>query len=768
MKNRRVLGILVAGLMAIPAIQAQTTDYGFQRDKMVLVFDSAGLALSKAWNGGMNACHFNEIDIDFDGHKDLVVFDKTGDKISCYRNEGISDSVAYTLRPEWEHLFPAITGWLQLKDYSCDGKEDLFAYTPAGIQVWKNVSDTVLKFKLVTPLLNSWQGSGFSNIGLTYVDYPGIDDLDNDGDLDMLVFFGLGAYVQMHRNNSVEVSGNCDSLLFERTYNCWGDFAESATNNDLFLDVTCPWKKWEKVAMSEQRGDAKHTGSTMLLYDMNNDGLKDLVLGDVDFMNLILLHNGGTQDSAHIISFDTLFPSESLPVNLTSFPVASMPDVNNDGLNDLLVSAFDPNPLIPQSHNCIWYYQNTGTAVAPNFTFRTPAFLQQEMIDVGSGAYPVLFDADADGLDDLIVANYGYLDSTYYDFGYLKSVFRSKLALFRNTGTINAPQFSLQSRDYANLEQMGYRALLPAFADMDGDGDKDMICGEALGTLLYFQNAAGPGNPSVFAAPLTVWQGIDVGDNAAPAVEDLDGDGLKDLVIGKKNGMLSWYRNTGSSSVPVFVLENDSLGGVNTCNYQYSYSGYATPTFFRASDGTLRLAVGSEGGMIFYYKDIEANLYGTFTALDSVFLEKGMDSAVRAMNDGMRSAVCIKDWDNDGRPEALLGNFRGGLSYFRGIGPLPFNSLEEEASVKDGDAYIVYPNPCYGNLNILNTRTRSLQPIRVAVYDIHGKCVKEEILQSLPEARINLDDCTPGIYFYRLRQGDEQQSGKIVVIGRTN
>lgn len=757
-------GLLTLLLLVNVVALGQTTDYGFMRDNTIPVYDSAGLFLPKAWNGGMNACHFNEMDIDFDGNNDLVVFDKTGDRISCYRNEGWPDSVAYTLMPEWEHFFPAITGWIQLKDYNCDGREDLFGYTPAGIQVWQNTSDTILKFKLITPLLNSWQGSGYSNIGLTYVDYPGISDIDGDGDLDILVFFGLGAYVQMHRNMSMEVTGTCDSLLFERTFNCWGDFAESASNNELYLDITCPWKKWEQLNENTAKSDAKHTGSTMLLLDINNDNRQDLVLGDVDFLNLILLENGGTQDSAHMIAFDTLFPSGSTPVQLVSFPVASMVDLNNDLRDDLLVSPFDPNPLIPQSHNSIWYYENQGTITVPQFTFQKPSFFQDEMIEVGSGAYPVLFDADADGLEDLIVANYGYLDSNYYEFGYLKSVFNSKLAIFKNTGTAGAPAFSLQSRDYAQTGQLGYRALFPAFADMDNDGDRDMICGEAMGTLLYFQNTASAGAPAVFAAPVATWQGIDVGDYAAPAVEDIDGDGLLDLIIGKKNGMLSWYRNTGTLTAPVFVLENDSLGGVNVCDYQYSYSGYATPAFFRGNDALLRLAVGSENGKIYYYKGIEASLNGDFIAIDTVLMEKGQDSTVRAINDGIRSAVCVKDWDNDGRPELILGNFRGGLAFFRGRGPLPFNGVEETADGIMDDRFTVFPNPAREFVNIVGRDADAAEDLLISLYDISGRCVKSEILPARPVCRMRVDDLKPGMYFYQLQQGVNRQSGKVILL----
>lgn len=739
---------------------AQTSDYGFEHEYAVIVQDSDSSVLPKAWEGGMNACHFNQVDIDLDGNKDLVVFDKTGDKISCYRNSGLP-GMNYTYMPEWEHLFPPASGWIQLRDFNCDGKEDFFAYAPAGIQVWKNVSDTLLKFQLMTMLLNSWQGSGFSNIGLTYVDYPAIEDIDGDGDLDILVFFGLGSYVQMHRNNSMELTGHCDSLIYQRAFNCWGDFAENASDNQITLNLDCPWKAWETDILNHQKDEAKHTGSTMLLLDINGDSVKDLVLGDVDYLNLILLHNSGTRDTAHMASTDTLFPSETRPVNIVSFPVASYLDLDNDSLKELLVAPFDPSPNLPQSHNNIWLYENTGTAQIPEFSFTSESFLQSEMIDVGTGAYPVLFDADADGLTDLMVADYGYLDSTYYEFGFLKAIFKSKLAWYKNTGSAALPQFKLMTRDYATLSQYGMQGLIPAFGDLDGDGDEDMVCGETTGKLLYFENTAGAGNPAFFAAPVLNWQGVDVGDNSAPSILDLDADGLLDLVIGKKNGMLSWYRNTGTVNDAVLTLADDSLGKVNVADYNYSYDGYSTPCFFRDSAGLLKLAVGSESGRIFYYKDIETNISGTFTSTDSVLVFKGYDGQVRAIDDGYRTALCIRDWDQDLKPDLITGNYRGGLCYYKGTAALPFNGTADQEKPAGPGLFVVYPNPCSDHLFVRSLAQDASQPAVFGLFDLQGRNLMERSLER--DTRIDLTGLDPGIYLYRISGREVTQSGKIII-----
>ena len=82
--------------------------------------------LKYPWAGGLNSCQFGKIDIDLDGIKDLVIFDRQGSRILPFINDGIPDSVSYTFHPELASLFPALHDWVYFYDYDCDGKEDIF------------------------------------------------------------------------------------------------------------------------------------------------------------------------------------------------------------------------------------------------------------------------------------------------------------------------------------------------------------------------------------------------------------------------------------------------------------------------------------------------------------------------------------------------------------------------------------------------------------------------------------------------------------------
>ena len=717
------------------------------------VFSSSRQIYDFPWAGGMNSCQFGQVDLDLNGVADLVVFDRIGDRIMPFLAVSSGNSSRYRFAPEYAGLFPELTQWAVFEDYNLDGKTDIFTYSPgfAGMKVFKNVSEDQLEFKTeVYPYLKSFQGGGYVNILVTYADYPAITDLDGDGDLDILTFYGLGAFVEKHRNMSMEKYGTADSLDYVKVESCWGYFAESEETNEIALDTCLRCTGAGRQGGGEAGGDERHTGSTFRILDLNADALPDLLLGDVDYPNVVALYNGGTIDTARMISYDWQYPAGDQTVDLFSMPAAFYMDVDFDGVKDLLVSPFDPNPFLPENFQSTLFYHNDGTNDQPQFYLYTSSFLQDEMLDFGAGAYPVFVDIDQDGLTDLFVGNYGYYDTSYYDENLiLHTLQTSQLAWLKNTGTAQLPAFTLADRDFAGTSELRLIGLTPAFGDLDGDGNADLLLGSENGKIILFINNSNPGEAGKFDLTETYYQSVDVGSFSAPQLFDLDRDGLDDLIIGEKGGNLNYYRNTGTPQNPAFTYVTDSLGKINVTDYNVSLDGYSTPFFYCDQEQNTHLLVGSEQGEIFYYTGIDGNLNGAFILSDSLNKLIGIQSIETDF--GYRSSAALTDLDQDGYPEFIAGNFSGGLNYLGKNAQSPVNGINDDSSETSG--FLVYPNPSAGTIHFSSTA----EIAEVILFDYTGKEIFHCSSYQNGVQSLDLNEFPSGIYFLKILEFNSEK-----------
>lgn len=715
-----------------------STSFAQQVANDIKVMDETNSSYTFPWAGGMNSMQFGALDINLDGIKDLIAFDREGNRKMCFINSGIPNTTDFSYHPEFSLLLPELYDWAIFADYNLDGKNDIFTYSPgyASMMVYQNISEDQLAFKrVVYPYLTSLQGGGYVNIYVTYADYPGISDVDNDGDLDILTFWGLGSFVEMHKNMSMERYGIPDSLDFEQHTYCWGHFAESDESNQLFLDTCLISKDTEK----EIRDDLRHTGSTFLLLDLDADNDKDLLLGDVDYPGLFALINGGSVEEAHITSVNTQFPSAEETIELFSMPSAAYIDVNNDGRNDLIVSPFDPSITASEDKHSVLLYLNKGENNQADFELYTDDFLQSGMMDHGSGAYPVLFDWDGNGLLDLFVSNYGAYQYSYYENYFLRSVFRSRLTYYKNKGTNGAPLFQLTDNNFAGLWSKDLLGIYPAFADLNGDGNTDLLTGNEKGNLLLLRNEG-----DNFILSDENYMNINVGEYSTPQLFDLDKDGKTDLIIGEKGGNINYYRNTGSNNQPEFTFITDSLGKINVTDPMYSLHGYSTPWFFRDLQNKTHLIVGSEQGEIFYYTNIDDNLNGKFTLSDELY--NLLDTTDISFDCGLRTGASIADISQNGSFEMIAGNYSGGLEYFNGSAEVLPGFLEPE----ELNNIIIYPNPAVSSITILPNGTEINS---VSIFDINGQLVFQDKLVSDRNYNLSVDvsQLKKGLYLVQFK-----------------
>lgn len=697
-----------------------------------------GETLANPWAGGLNCPQFSGIDLNGDGVRDLVVFERNFyGAVKTFLNGGTPDNVDYKYAPAYQSRFPGMRNWMLLRDYNCDGKEDIFTSVPAGVAVYRNDTEPGgnLQFTLVTSLLQTIGLDGQTPLYVSPPDIPAIVDVDNDGDLDFLTFNILGSTVEYHKNLSMETFGNCDFLDYELKNACWGYFSEDGTNNTVTLFDTC------ENNVPDPEKTSLHAGSTILALDLNGNGVKDLVLGDITYTNMVMLTNGGSPTSSGIVAFDTAFPSNSVPVDLTVFPAGYYLDADNDGRKDLLVAPNNPNTS--ENSQNIWFYKNTGTVDVPVFTFQQDAFLQDGMVDAGERSFPVFFDANGDGLHDIVMGNFGYFASS--------GNYSSQLLLMQNTGTPEKPSFTFVTDDYQGLSVYGFDGIYPAFGDLDGDGDLDMIAGDEEGHLHFFRNEAGPGNEAVFNLSQPNYMGIDVGQSAKPQVIDVNRDGLEDLLVGERGGTISYFENTGTSESADFGPEptTGSFGFIDVM--PECCTGYSVPFMAEDSTGNYMLYVGSEQGKLYLFNNIEGNLQGAFDIADSLYL-----SAINV-------TVAGADINNDGRLEMIFGEYGGGVGLLKHGTPPGMGVRDYKQARISLD---VFPNPASGHARIIITEllNKGLKEISLEIWNSMGLLISSgKTVASYGQATLQLDGLGPGIFYIRVNTGEGSGSLKLVI-----
>ncbi|MDA9125076.1 FG-GAP-like repeat-containing protein, partial [Flavobacteriaceae bacterium] len=314
---------------------------------------------------------------------------------------------------------------------------------------------------------------------------------------------------------------------------------------------------------------------SVFVADLDGDGDNDLISASYDDNTIAWHENDGSNNP--------VFTSSDISTNAVGAWSVFAADMDNDGDMDIISASYDDDTIS--------WYENDGAS--------DPSFTTRQITNTADGVWSVFAaDMDNDGDMDLISA----------------SRFDDTIAWYSNAGI--ADEFTKIVIDTSTDAPTAIFA-----ADMDGDGDMDIVSASRTDDkIAWFEN------DGAYVPSFSITVIATSADNPRNIyLADMDNDGDMDIVSASANDdTIAWYENDGASD-PTFTASDiatdaDLVNGVFVADLN--------------NDGFLDIVSASENdNTIAWYKN-DGNANPTFTATDITTSVNGARSIFAADLDG--------------------------------------------------------------------------------------------------------------------------------------
>ncbi|HWA35734.1 MAG TPA: FG-GAP repeat protein, partial [Cyclobacteriaceae bacterium] len=320
-------------------------------------------------------------------------------------------------------------------------------------------------------------------------------------------------------------------------------------------------------------------------------------------------------------------------------------DADNDGDKDVLYSE--------EACNNIYYMENKGTSSENASMDGLVLFPLTNQVDLPVYPAPYMEDVDFDGKADFLTSTNMYVRTLGIND------FQQSLWFYKNTGTVQTPAFSLIKKNFLqeDMIEIGDNSS-PALADVDQDGDQDLLIGQYLsssqqGGIALYENIGTQTAPSFkFVTDDYLSLSFLGYYNIKPQFIDVDFNGGMDLaftatapIIGRTQ--LFYVVSTSNTS---FVVGSKSLIQTGLIIDQNENATLVDVD----KDGHMDAIVGSNTGSLEFWRGTA--VFGRFTLANNAYL--GFADDILRQN----LAVAVGDADGDGRDDLVIGDQAGRLS----------------------------------------------------------------------------------------------------------